>query len=175
MPEGLGPSPEEMGEPETYVKSPELAREMANAEIEPREKLEAAKQLGLNPDMLKTIGIEVDQRSEQRRKEYEAAMEKAEELLVRLLDQKTEILDTDLTIGQYDDKETACLDLLNAIKSRICQFDPETNKWENKKIQLGGQMWEFRMSAGMSLSEERKLKLPPDKEYNIFVSREKVV
>lgn len=126
-----GPSPKEMGleDEENRVQSPELAREMAEAEIGPREKLAAAAELGLSKESIEKLGLEVDQAAEERRAEYEQAMRKAEELLTKLLKNPDSSVDIGVVLNKFDSPDeyntNKSQSLLTAIRARTQNFDKD--------------------------------------------------
>lgn len=133
-----GPSPEEMGaDNEGRIKNQELAYEMAKAEIEPREKLAVALELGLSKESIEELGLEVDKSSERRREEYEAAMQEADRTLTELLKNPTGEVKTDLIHRDRID------DVWESISYRTCQVR-KNDQGEPMEYASGEPMLEYK-------------------------------
>lgn len=139
---------------ESHVQSQEIAHEMAQAEIGPREKLEVAKELGLGDAALKELGLEVDQEAQKRREEYEKAMNTADHYLARLLMSPNGKLDVEIGPHGPDTFPTQEIrDLYNALSYRIKTPDEKYDRMISKTLNLGG---EERHISWSSLYEPKK-------------------
>lgn len=107
-------SPEEAKQ---TVEDPEVAEEMAIAEIEPRERMAIAAELGLSDESIKELGLEADRMANEARETYDEARQEAERLLTQLLKNPDESIP--IYPPFYKRNIVNAKALLNAINYRI--------------------------------------------------------